>query len=107
MDGVNWMNWVNRGMVHGYSVNRVGQDGGVGYRVGQHSWAGDHRVWDGLGNGVGGHGSRVGHPLVLDVGDVPAVAGVVGVVVDDLGAAVRKGHPVGASHGASVRVLVL
>ena len=91
MDGVNWMNWVNGGMVHGYSVNRVGQDGGVGYRVGQHSWAGDHRVWDGLRDGVGGHGSRVGHPLVLDVGDVAAVAGVVGVVVDDLGAA-RPGH---------------
>ena len=60
-----------------------------------------------LRDGVGGHGSRVGHALVLDVGDVPAVAGVVGVVVDDLGAAVRKSHPVGASHGASVRVLVL
>ena len=101
MDGVNW---VNGCMVYGYSVNWVGQDRGVGNGVGDH-WAGDHRVWDSLV--VGSHGSRVSHAFVPNVSDVSAVAGAVGVVFDDLGAAVRKSHPVGASHSASVRVLVL
>ena len=101
------MNWVNGGMVHGYSVNRVGQDGGVGYRVGQHSWAGDHRVWDGLGNGVGGHGSRVGHTLVLDVGDVAAVAVGVSGVGHCLGATIREQDRVRAGDNLSIRVLSL
>merc|ERR1719312_1604845 len=51
--------------------------------------------------------ARVGNALVLDVSDVSAVAIGVSSVVDNLGAAIRKGNGVGASHGLGVGSLLL
>ena len=71
---------VNRGMVDGSLVG----SGVVGVLVG------------------GGVGVVVGVSLVLDVGDVAAVAVGVSLVVDDLGATIGQSDGVGAGHGLGV-----
>ena len=62
-------------------------------------------------------GSRVGcrlvswawvsHTFVFDVSHVAAIPSNISVVVNDLNAAIRQGHPVVASHQGSIRGLVL
>ena len=68
-----------------------------------HDWVSHNRVdWGWLVSW-----SRVGNTLVLDIGNVAAIAGGIGVVVHNLDAAVGKGHPVVSSHSSTIRSLVL
>merc|ERR1719430_2452938 len=49
----------------------------------------------------------VGHTLVLDISHISAVSSGISMVIHNLDAAIRKGHPVVSSHRCTIRSLVL
>merc|ERR1719430_712730 len=49
----------------------------------------------------------VGHTLVLDISHISAVSSGISMVIHNLDAAIRKGHPVVSGHSCAIRSLVL
>merc|ERR1719312_969287 len=89
MDWVHWNSWVDSNRMNWHRVHWNGVDGcrvNWGWLVG---WG-----W-------------VSHTVVLDIGHVTTIALYVSMVVNNLDAAVRQGHPVVARYQLGVRVLVL
>merc|ERR1719209_1268330 len=74
------------------------------HRVCNHWTMGNHRVNWGVNGGMLG---ECGYTIILDIGNIAAWSVGVGCVGHNLGAAVRKGNPVVASHNLGVGCLGL
>ena len=51
--------------------------------------------------------ARMSHSLVFDISHIATVTGNISMVVNNLNAAIRQGHPVVSSHQGTIRALIL